>query len=40
MQLYFDKVNKGGGVNGNTFALVRKDNRGLVVRAQTNVRYW
>jgi ABC-type branched-subunit amino acid transport system substrate-binding protein len=29
MQLYFDTVNKAGGVNGNTFALVRKDDRGL-----------
>lgn len=28
MQLYFDIVNKGGGVNGHTFALVRKDDRG------------
>lgn len=29
MQLYFDAVNKGGGVNGHTFALVRKDDGGL-----------
>lgn len=29
MQLYFDTVNKAGGINGNTFALVRKDDRGL-----------
>lgn len=28
MQLYFDAVNKAGGVNGNTFVLVRKDDRG------------
>jgi branched-chain amino acid transport system substrate-binding protein len=28
MQLYFDAVNKVGGVNGNTFALVSKDDRG------------
>ena len=29
MQLYFDAVNKGGGVNGHTFSLVRKDDGGL-----------
>jgi branched-chain amino acid transport system substrate-binding protein len=29
MQLYFDTINKAGGINGNTFALVRKDDRGL-----------
>jgi len=29
MQIYFDIINKAGGVNGNTFALVRKDDRGL-----------
>ena len=29
MQLYFDSVNKGGGVNGHTFSLVRKDDGGL-----------
>lgn len=29
MQLYFDTVNKAGGVNGHTFVLVRKDDRGL-----------
>ncbi|MES2414575.1 MAG: ABC transporter substrate-binding protein [Pseudomonadota bacterium] len=29
MQLYFDIVNKAGGVNGNTFTLVRKDDRGV-----------
>lgn len=28
MQLYFDTVNKTGGVNGHTFALVRRDDRG------------
>lgn len=28
MQLYFDIVNKAGGVNGNTFTLVRKDDHG------------
>lgn len=28
MQLYFDAVNKAGGANGNTFVLVRKDDRG------------
>jgi branched-chain amino acid transport system substrate-binding protein len=29
MELYFNAVNRGGGVYGNTFALVRKDDRGL-----------
>ncbi len=29
LQLYFDAVNKAGGVNGHTFAMVRKDDRGL-----------
>jgi branched-chain amino acid transport system substrate-binding protein len=28
MQLYFNRINKGGGVNGHTFTLVRKDDGG------------
>lgn len=28
MQLYFNRINKGGGVNGDTFTLVRKDDGG------------
>lgn len=29
MQLYFDRVNKNGGVNGHTFALLRRDDGGV-----------
>lgn len=32
MQLYFGQVNKAGGVNGNSFTLVRKDDGGRPTR--------